>query len=67
VLIASVERRHGMPRQEQRPEDADDVFDRQRAIYEESYQQRGLSEEEAQHEADEKLKPAERRPGRDEG
>jgi hypothetical protein len=49
-----------MPRQEQRTEEADEVFDRQRAIYEESYQQRGLSKEEAKREADEKLEPADR-------
>jgi len=54
-----------MPSSEQRPDDAPETFDRQRVVYEESYQQRGLSDEEAQREADEKLQPADAGPGRD--
>jgi hypothetical protein len=56
-----------MPREEQRSEDANEVFDRQRAVYEESYQQRGLSEEEAEREAEDKLEPADRGAERERG
>ena len=56
-----------MPREEQRSDNADEVFDRQRAVYEESYQQRGLSGEDAQRKADEKLEPADREAERERG
>jgi hypothetical protein len=56
-----------MARQEQQSDNADEVFDRQRAVYEESYQQRGLSEQDAQREAEEKLEPADRGAERERG
>ena len=45
-----------MPREESEPERREGVFDRQYEVYKESYEQRGLSEEQAQRKADEELK-----------
>lgn len=44
-----------MPRDEGRAERREGVFDRQYEVYKESYEQRGLSEEQAETKADEEL------------
>ena len=44
-----------MPREEGEAERREAVFDRQYEVYKESYEQRGLSEEQAQRKADEEL------------